>query len=72
MVSYNVFGSAASSPFFWEEFEKDWASLGAQLVKNLPAVWETWVSSLGWEDPLGKGKAAHFSVLAWRMPWSTV
>ena len=36
-----------------------WASLAAQLVKNLPAVWETWVQSLGWEDPLEKGKATH-------------
>ena len=44
-----------------------WASLVAQLVKNLPAMWETWVQSLGWEDPLEKGKAAHFSILAWKM-----
>ena len=41
----------------------------AQLVKNLPAVWETWVRSLGWEDPLEKGKATHTSILAWRIPW---
>ena len=41
-----------------------WASLVAHLVKNLPAVWETWVQSLGWEDPLEKGKATHFSILA--------
>ena len=41
-----------------------WASLVAQLVKNLPAVWETWVQSLGWEDPLPKGKATHSSILA--------
>ena len=41
----------------------------AQVVKNLPAVWETWVQSLGWEDPLAKGKAMHTSVLAWRIPW---
>ena len=38
-----------------------WASLVAQLVKNLPAVWETWIQSLGWEDPLEKGKATHSS-----------
>ena len=44
-----------------------WASLVAQLVKNLPAVWETWVRSLGWEDPLVKGKAACFCILAWRI-----
>ena len=47
-----------------------WASLVAQLVKNPPAMWETWVQSLGWEDPLEKGKAAHSSILAWRIPWT--
>ena len=41
----------------------------AQLVKNLPATQETWVPSLGWEDPLEKGKTAHSSILAWRIPW---
>ena len=46
-----------------------WASLVAQLVKNLPVMWETWVRSLGWEDPLAKGKATHSSILAWRIPW---
>ena len=46
-----------------------WASLMAQLVKNLPAMRETWGRSLGWEDPLGKGKATHSSILAWRIPW---
>ena len=46
------------------------ASLIAQLVKNLPAMQETWVWSLGWEDPLEKGKATHFSILAWRIPWT--
>ena len=46
-----------------------WASLVAQLVKNLPAVQETWVRSLGWKDPLEKGKATHSSILAWRIPW---
>ena len=45
-----------------------WASLVAQLVKNLPAMQETWVQSLGWEDPLEKGKATHSSILAWRIP----
>ena len=38
-------------------------------VKNLPAVWETQIGSLGWEDPLEKGMATHSSILAWRMPW---
>ena len=47
-----------------------WASLVAQLVKNLPAMWETWVQSLGWEDPLKKGKATNSSIPAWRIPWT--
>ena len=46
------------------------ASLIAQLVKNLPAMWEIWVQSLGWEDHLDKGKATHSSILAWRIPWT--
>ena len=45
-----------------------WASLVAQLVENLPAIWETWIRSLGWKDPLEKGKATHYSILAWRIP----
>ena len=53
------------------------ASLVAQLVKNLPAMQETWVQSLGWEDPLEEGMATHSSILAWRIPltgawWATV
>ena len=47
-----------------------WASLMAQLVKNLPAIWETWVRSLGCEDPLEKGKATHSIILTWRIPWT--
>ena len=43
-----------------------WASLVAQLVKNLPAIWETWVRSLGQENPREKGKATHSSILVWR------
>ena len=46
------------------------ASLVAQLVKNLPAMQETWVRSLGWEDPLEKGTATHSSNTAWRIPWT--
>ena len=45
-------------------------SLVAHLVKNPPAVWETWVRSLGWKDPMEKGKATHSSILAWRIPWT--
>ena len=47
-----------------------WASLVAQLVKNLPAMRETWVQSLGWEDPLEKGRATHSNIMAWRIPWT--
>ena len=47
-----------------------WASLVAQLVNNPPAIWGTWVQSLGWEGPLEKGKAIHSSILAWRVPWT--
>ena len=55
-----------------------WASLVAQLVKHLPAMRETWVGSLGWEDPLEEGLATHSGILAWRIPmdrgawWATV
>ena len=47
-----------------------WASLVAQLVKNPPAMWETWVRSLGWEDPQENGMATHSSSLAWRIAWT--
>ena len=46
------------------------SSLVAQLVKNPPAMWETWVRSLGWGDPLEKGKATQSNILAWRIPWT--
>ena len=48
----------------------DFHSLLSQLVKNLPAMQETWVQSLGQEDPLEEGMATHSSVLAWRTPWT--
>ena len=48
--------------------EYSWVSLVAQLVKNPPAMRDTWVRSLGWEDPLEKGKATLSSTLAWRIP----
>ena len=50
--------------------QSDSAILVTQLVKNLPAMWETWVQSLGWEDPLEKGNAPYSSILAWRIPWT--
>ena len=42
----------------------------AQMVNNLPLMLETWVRSLGWEEPLEKGKATHSSIPAWRIPWT--
>ena len=58
-----LFNGAISYPL-----QYSWASLVAQLVKNPPVMWETWVRSLGWEDPLEKRKTAHSSILAWRVP----
>ena len=49
-------------------FDHQWASLVAQLEKNLPAMQKTWVQSLGWEDPPEKGRPTHSSILAWRIP----
>ena len=45
-------------------------SLMAQLVKNPPAMWETWILSLGWKDPLEKGMTTHSNILSWRIPWT--
>ena len=47
-----------------------WVSSVPQQIRNSPTMWKTWVQSLGWEDPLGKGKATHSSILAWRIPWT--
>ena len=49
-----------------------WASLVSELVKNLPVMWETWVQSLGWKDPLEKGTTTCSSILTWRISWATV
>ena len=46
------------------------ASLVAQMVKGLPAIWETWARSLGWKDSLEKEMATHSSILAWEIPWT--
>ena len=54
--------------YYWVQHIEDFYDLVAQLAKNLPAMRETWVRSLGWEDPLEKGKATHSSILAWRIP----
>ena len=50
--------------------QDSWASLVAQMVKNLPAMQEAWVRSLDWEDPLEEGMATHSSILTWRIPWT--
>ena len=55
--------------FFYDPMDVG-ASFVVQLVKNLPAMWETWVRFLGWEDPPEKGKATYASILAWRIPWT--
>ena len=51
-------------------YSQIWASLIAQAVKNPPAMWETWILSLGWVDPLKNGMATHFSILVWEVPWT--
>ena len=52
------------------DYRDIWASPLAQMVRNLPAMQETWVQSPGWEDPLEKGMATHSDVLVWRIPWT--
>ena len=52
------------------DFSLFWASLVVQMVKNLPAMRETWAQSLSWEDPLEEVMATHSSILAWRLPWT--
>ena len=67
---FKAFWTVVNEFFFFFNYQFG-ASLIAQLVKNLPAVWETWVRSLGWEDSLEKAKATHSSILACRMAWIT-
>ena len=55
-----------------EEYPQTLASLVAQMVKRLPAMWEIWVQSLGWEDRLEEGMANHSSIFAWIIPWTEV
>ena len=61
---------ASTSSSFTDLFmlQYSWASFVAQLVKNLPAMWEAWTWSLGWDESLEKGKDIHSSILAWRIP----
>ena len=64
-------GGGCKDLYFNRDFRwLSWASLVAQLVKNPPTIRETWVRSLGWEDPLEKVMATHSSILAWRIPWT--
>ena len=58
---YGMYGNYLFSQCFYKSKTFLWVSLGAQMVKNLPAKWETWIQSLYWEDPLGKGMATHSS-----------
>ena len=80
--SFNVFSKLQLTVCIFGSFTVAtrylWASLVAQTVKNLPAMWETQVRSLGWEDPLEEGMATHSRILAWRIPmdrgawWATI
>ena len=76
-----IFNLGASGPQVWKEVDillaiclspqtNMGASLVAQMVKNLPAMLETWDQSLSWEDPLKQGMATHSSILAWKIPWT--
>ena len=68
-----TFGAYLISKLVKFEFligETVFETMVAQLVRNQPAVWETWVQSLGWEDLLEKGMATHSSILSWRIPWT--
>ena len=70
MVMHVLIRGLGRSPGEGYPLQYSWVSLVAQMVKNLPAVWETWVQSLAWEDPLEEGIATHSSILAWRIPWT--
>ena len=63
-------GGVVFPPYYLPGAKLWWASLVAQLVKNLPAVQETVVRSLGWEDPLEKEMATHSSILGWKISWT--
>ena len=65
----SIFGNLSSRTIF-DSLNSTSDTLVAQLVKNLPAMWETWVQSLGWEDPMEKGMATHSIILACRIPWT--
>ena len=64
------FSTILGSGYIRKQYIDFRTSLMAQTVKNPPAMWETWVRSLGWEDPLEKEMAIHTSFLAWEFPWA--
>ena len=66
LLSY-IFAALLQS--YLRDYLRPLASLMAQTVKNLPVVWETWIQSLDWDDPLEKEMATHSSILAWKIPW---
>ena len=68
-ATHSIHYSKCTFPKVWS-YRHLRAPLGAQLVKNLPTMWETWVRPLGREDPLKEGTANHSSILAWRIPWT--
>ena len=68
----NIWSFDYFTTFTYYSLQYSWAFLVTQLVKNLPAMWETWVHSLGCEDPLEKGKATHSSILSQRIPWTVL
>ena len=69
LAGYSPLGRKELDTTEWIHFRR-WTSLVAQRLKRLPALRETWVQSLGWEDPLEKEMTTHSSILAWRIPWT--
>ena len=70
LYPFDIENSITFTPEFWSTIWVLCASLVAQMVKNLPTLQETWVQSLGWEDPLEKWMPTHSNILAWRIPWT--
>ena len=68
-IQFSVDWGAMFPPCYLPGSKLWWTSLVAQPVKHLPTMWETWVQSLGWEDPLEKEMTTHSSTLAWKIPW---
>ena len=69
-LHYLVYSNLQLIRIFWGDYSKIGTSLVAQILKNLPAMQETWVRSLSRENPLGKEMTTHSSILAWRIPWT--